>query len=230
MDLEDKVQSVIGDFCSEDKSFTSLDVSNKVKQEGFASTRHRQIAEIVRRQYDLGAMADYDYERSLVDVELLNGLATKAYLYHHNSVSPDDYIERKQVAIIPTQASDVEEEADEEVDEEEEMREMLRTGKSDGRVEVPAWWVQELGWAPGETVYVVNEGNNLALCLENEVSNNNNVLTTTKITPDRRLRIPKTAFINAKYQCFGEYKLCLCDDCIEVFDITPALPHSTFVF
>lgn len=105
MDLKTKVLDVISDLCDDVVSFTSLDVSNRVKQEGFADIRHRQIAPIVRQAYMDGEFDFFGYSRTLVSVTLNNGQTTKAFLYHHQSVDPDSYDKLNQIAIIPVGAS-----------------------------------------------------------------------------------------------------------------------------
>jgi len=101
MDLKTKVLDVISDLCDDVVSFTSLDVSNRVKQEGFADTRHRQIAPVVRQAYMDGELDFFGYSRTLISVTLNNGQTTNAFLYHHQSVDPDSYDKLNQIAIIP---------------------------------------------------------------------------------------------------------------------------------
>lgn len=101
--MESKIWEVIEDFCGAFESFTSLDISNAVKQGGFPGARHRDIAPVVRQIFADRELDQFGYVRTLIDVELLNGLKTKTNLYHHVSVSPDDYTDRKQVALVPKQ-------------------------------------------------------------------------------------------------------------------------------
>jgi hypothetical protein len=261
MSLEDKVVDVMEDFCDNYQSFTSLDVSNKVKQDGFPGSRHREVAEIIREKYSNGLMDTWDYSRALIDVELLNGLRTKAYLYHHNTVSPDTYMDRSQVAIVPTQQvttqdvqdalSYVADAQDDQADAQDTQPvaqtvtvpdgdEEKRSNKADGRLEMPAAWVRHLGWRAGDTIYVIVEGGDedaLTLCQSSAVTADDTSLVTTKITPDGRLRVPKTAFMKANYPCNGDYVVSLESNAIKVRedeDAVPApalsTPTATFCF
>jgi len=255
MSLEDKVYNTIEDFCEDYKSFTSLDISNAVKQGGFPNARHREVAEFVRVFYDKDGMGDWDYTRTLIDVELLNGLKTKAYLYHHNTVNPDAYLDRSQVAIVPRQVAQPAQvgtqqtsqpiqpatvQDDDNVDTVQDDDEEKRSSKADGRLEIPAVWVRNLGWHAGDTVYVVIDGGDedaLTLKRAHTVSEDDEALVTTKITPDGRLRVPKTAFALSNLSG-GDFIVRLDDDCIKVFDddtvpsrgAPPPLPTVTFTF
>jgi bifunctional DNA-binding transcriptional regulator/antitoxin component of YhaV-PrlF toxin-antitoxin module len=100
MVLKDKVLETVESFCNDLKSFTSLDISNYVKQH-YPSVRHREIATIVRSLYTDGSLDSENYERSLIDVQISNGMMRDAYLYHHQTISPDDYDDRAQTAIPP---------------------------------------------------------------------------------------------------------------------------------
>lgn len=99
--MQTKIRDIVETFCNDLISFTSLDISNAVKQEGFPEARHRDIAPVVRQLFADGEIPSFGYTRTLIDVELLNGLKTKTNLYHHVSISPDSYMDRKQVAIPP---------------------------------------------------------------------------------------------------------------------------------
>jgi hypothetical protein len=107
MSLEQVVRKIIEDFCKDLDSFTSLDVSNAVKQDGFADVRHREVAQLVREAHADGIMEDYSYSRTLIDVDLANGGSAQAYLYHHQSANPQVYNKRSQVAIPPVAISPV---------------------------------------------------------------------------------------------------------------------------
>ncbi|MFA5048312.1 MAG: hypothetical protein WC516_04815 [Patescibacteria group bacterium] len=105
--MQNKVFNIVKTFCNDLVSFTSLDVSNTVKQEGFSDARHRDIAPIVRQMFADSVLDDFGYMRTLIDVELLSELKTKTNLYHHVSVSPDSYFNRKQIAIPPKKSDGV---------------------------------------------------------------------------------------------------------------------------
>lgn len=176
-----KVNEVIEDLCNSYKSFTSLDVSNKVKQQGFATTRHRSIACIVRSLYAEGLMNNYN--RSLIDVQV-SGNTRQAYLYHHKSVPAEVYDKRLQVVIHPQIQLQISQ---------------MRKQKGDCRLEIPSFWIKQLGWSEGSTIYAVLEGDILLKPYSNDLLDEDNVLVTVTIS-DGRLRVPKTAFTKAGFQ------------------------------
>jgi len=222
MELKDKVTEVVEDFCDKLQSFTSLDVSNKVKQQGFASTRHRDIAHVVRILYVEGLMEDFGFERSMIDVTVSSGNTRQAYLYHHQSVSASAYDRRSQVAIPPAQ-SDQDAKNDDSQDTQSDSQSatpmvipssartagtvqvvnssndrQVRRQKGDCRLEIPATWVRHLGWAEESTIYAVHE-NDIVLKNSHQVDVSDTVLATATIV-DGRLRVPKTAFVKAGFQ------------------------------
>lgn len=77
--LEAVVKTVVADFIASATPFTSLDVSNKVK-ESLSYARHREVAPLVRSVYNNGEMGGY--ERTTIEVNLATGDKTSAYLYH----------------------------------------------------------------------------------------------------------------------------------------------------
>lgn len=85
-------------------SFTAIDISNSLKSQRFP-VRHREVAEIVREAFESGAMAAYDYIRSVIDVTIGEGARREhAYLYHHVLCHPDNYTDRSQDAAPPVPA------------------------------------------------------------------------------------------------------------------------------
>ena len=187
-----KIVGIIGEFCRNLESFTSLDVSNKAKADGLVA-RHREIAEQVRAVFNDGEMSPYGYVRDLIDVTIPGGLTAATFLYHHTTVPADDYKNRAQVAIRPQVQPTPQ------VDDDDDslpaaptsvapaplppsfaiappappaaprLTRMLntssvtRTQKGDGRLEVPHVWLTRLGWQVGDTVQAVRDGNSLIL-------------------------------------------------------------------
>jgi len=214
--LKDKVATIVEDTCDDLGSFTSLDVSNKVKQHGFPSVRHREVAHIVRTLYVDGLMEDYGYERSLINVTLSNGQQTQAYVYHHQSQSPDSYDRRSQVAIpvaksddnkaddvtiIPSSAAAVTPASSPSIqvlNTGSSSDTLTRTRKGDCRLEIPASWVKELGWRSGSNIYIIHDSGMIMLKESDDVGTSDRVLMTTTVT-DGRLRVPKTAFEKAGF-------------------------------
>lgn len=97
-----RIAEVIRGFCKNLESFTSLDVSNKAKTNGLVA-RHREIAELVRKAFADGDMDTYGYVRNLITVTISGGVTAQTYLYHHTTVPADDYKDRAQVAVRPSQ-------------------------------------------------------------------------------------------------------------------------------
>ena len=78
---------VVDKYTFEALLFTSLDVSNAVKQT-LPTVRHREVAPIVRTFFDDAVMGD-TYTRTLIDVMAggARGKKAEAYLYHLSSAS-----------------------------------------------------------------------------------------------------------------------------------------------
>lgn len=241
MNLETKVLGIISDFCDNIDSFTSLDVSNKVKEDGFSTTRHREIAPLVRKAYDDGEMDLSGYIRILINVTLSSGETKPAFLYHHQSVDPISYNRRNQIAIVPVDDSD-----DDKTDAQKAFDDALtnkrvstqqifdnalavkhqpqrhsdviapaprivntdaveqnvgpldtaeRETTYDGRVEIPAGWVSNMGWVVGTAIYAILD--DAKIVLKHDVIQGENVLGTMYVNNDGRLRLTRMASINA---------------------------------
>jgi len=176
MDIGSKTCSVVKDFCRGLESFTSLDVSNKMKSDGVVA-RHREIAENVRLCFANGEMKVYGYVRDLIDVTVSNGVNAQTYLYHHVTVPSGDYQNRSQVALRPQRQAPVNDNSQPQqqaapivvqnnvqtTPHAVDVSSMTRTQKGDGRLEVPHSWMSSLGWNIGDNVDAVKCGNCLVL-------------------------------------------------------------------
>lgn len=80
MKLHDLVISVIDDFTNNSVLFTSLDVSNKVK-ESLPLARHREVSNMVRSLFNSNIVTK-GYARTPIDVTLSDGSSVEALLYH----------------------------------------------------------------------------------------------------------------------------------------------------
>lgn len=77
-------------------SFTSLDVANSMKTAGY-QIRNREAADWLRRNVTtLSFTHGITYNATLITVQSKEVGPTSAYLYHHDSVNPDDYLDRDQ--------------------------------------------------------------------------------------------------------------------------------------
>lgn len=202
--MEDKVKEIIQELCDNFMSFTSLDISNLVKKD-FPSARHRDIAPIVRSLFSDGLFSQ-TYIRTLIDVELTDGTPVKTNLYHSQQIDPKFYVNRKQIP-IPPKAEDKEDAVSTILtpsvipDNGFSEDELDRVAKSDGRVEIPISWVRKLNWAPGDQIDIYSSNNKLGLT--KLYSGDSGILLTTKITPDGRCRVPKTAFDKIGFKLNG---------------------------
>lgn len=251
MNLRDMVLDIITDFCDNIESFTSLDVSNMVK-DSLPSSRHREVAPMVRQAYADGEMDFYGYSRTSIDVNLANGETSRAFLYHHQSVDPNSYDKRSQVVIVPKSADD--EDIDTMVDDRSDAQQnfddvlanrtsfqrffdkvaatqrgsskvgpsiptydydddvgdnttntttttpiesVIRKTTYDGRIEIPASWVSDMGWTNGKAVYAIKDGD--IIIMKGSVRAGENVLGTMYVT-NGRLRLTKMASVEAGWQ------------------------------
>lgn len=177
MDITNKTCSIVKELCRGLESFTSLDVSNKVKSDGVV-VRHREVAECVRQCFATGEMKVYGYVRELIDVTMSNGANVQTYLYHHTTIPAEDYKNRSQIALRPKsndspcntvddnqpqQVSPVVQNNVQTPPHAIDVSSMTRTQKGDGRLEVPHAWMSKLGWNVGDNVVAVKSGNGLVL-------------------------------------------------------------------
>ena len=190
MDINQLVNDAVADFCDNLEPFTSLDISNAVKLKGVL-VRHREVAPVVRELFAKGTMGTYGYDRELIGVKLPGGGTADAYLYHHATVPASAYDNRAQVALPPpppqgaTGVADPIAKSDAVKDSDKitvtpvstvttpvstatapvACSGPLRTAhqKRDGRLEVPAKWMDKLCWLAGDQIKVIVEGNGIVL-------------------------------------------------------------------
>lgn len=106
--LEDTVRAVVEDFIHQDKLFTALDVSNKVK-ETLPHEKHRSIRDVVRAIY-ANEIEPKGWARTPVPVVLEDGSTQEALLYHPLSAAWDldkcyDAQQRQQTSLNPVQVA-----------------------------------------------------------------------------------------------------------------------------
>jgi hypothetical protein len=205
--LETKVVETVKEFCHDMVSFTSLDISNKVKTRGFVA-RHREIAELVRTTFVNGTMDTYGFKRDLINVTVTGGMIVQTYLYHHVTVPIDDYKNRTQVALKPSRQSPVTSTLVSKTPvlpqlpstpvytspvTPPSLTHMLNTSsvtrsqKGDGRLEIPRVWLNSLGWQVGDTVSAIRDGNSLVL--KTSVQFGDNVVKSFVVDRWNRIRI-----------------------------------------
>jgi len=125
--LLDCIKSVLQEQMDSETMFTSLNISNEVKDSGFIC-RHREVAQAVRELYRIGWFASRDYTRTLEQMD--NG--NVAFVYHHISADSEDYNDRdlqplppKSVDLLDSQDEQTDEEIEEEIEEEPETLQTL---------------------------------------------------------------------------------------------------------
>lgn len=98
MTFSTEVQDVVKRFVGMGAKFTSVDVANEVKRSG-VWRRNSDVASELRRIFRAGDCGLSAYEASVIDV--LNG-SRRATLYHLSGSDPDDYQDRDQRALRPS--------------------------------------------------------------------------------------------------------------------------------
>ena len=149
--LRDMTAQVVDELTSKAMPFTALDVSNAVKH-ALPEARHREIAPLVRDQFERKGMGAYT--QTMIDVMANGTTPARAYLYHlpEQPASVYDDAMRAQLAIPPdrSQRGDGDHELDAPATEAR-----VRIGQ-DGRGRVPRRLLQAAG-IDGERVVVRSE-------------------------------------------------------------------------
>jgi bifunctional DNA-binding transcriptional regulator/antitoxin component of YhaV-PrlF toxin-antitoxin module len=244
-DLVRTVRSTVEGLCEDLTPFTGIDVSNAVKRAGKV-VRHREVAPIVRELFTDGELDNFGYTRNLITVSLPGGRQAQAWLYHHQTSDPSDYDTRAQVALPPKQTAkkpDLDKAKKPAAPPPlppstfipapgnpagsapaPRSSRMLNTAsqqriqKLDGRLEIPRGWIRKLGWAEGDDIRAVKQGDAIVLkpvgdvgALEEEVY---------KFTVDRwnRIRLTNRALnkVNRNFGQGGQHVVTLQADSIKV--------------
>jgi len=98
MTFSTEVQDVVKRFVGMGAKFTSVDVANEVKRSG-VWRRNSDVAAELRRMFKAGECGLSSYEMSAINV--LSG-SKRAILYHLSGSDPDDYQDRDQRALKPS--------------------------------------------------------------------------------------------------------------------------------
>lgn len=139
------VEKVIKEFCKEGKSFTSLDVSNKVKEE-IPTARHQNIAEMMKSLLPFDPL----YKSSVIEVQLDN-FKVKTLLYHKKGSLP--FYTLPEVVKIK----------------EEEFEVKYLIINEDGRVSIPKSWLKRfVGWFDERDIIIDRKFNKLYIYCEFE--------------------------------------------------------------
>jgi len=95
-DAIDFIESLVSDNLYREIPFTSLDIANAAKDEGYWA-RNNEVGKwlrsnVIRIAYDQGCL----YNQTLIRVDAKGVGPTLAYLYHHMNTDPDTYLDRDQ--------------------------------------------------------------------------------------------------------------------------------------
>jgi len=215
MDLETTVKNTVASLCNDKVSFTSLDISNTLKQEGIP-TRHRKVRDVVRELYRDGTLSSYDYITTNIIVTLKNGDSVYATLYHHCLTDNSEYVTRDLIA-LPVPSSDNDNTTSSLSSSSSSstksvpnlintssvnapnnttaptLQDKTRSVRSDGRLEVPSSWVRFLGWEDGDDVYIVEINDTLKLSKVSDIDINDNVEAVVKVFNNGRVIVPEKA-------------------------------------
>lgn len=133
-----QIESIVLEFIAKDAMFTSVDIGNTIK-ERIGWIKNREVAQWLRANTLTLAP---NYTMTLIDV---NGGNVQAYLYHTHGSDPDDYQNRNQQALPPPPSQTI-------TSGSATVRKMKIRSDSKGRLRIPAYLIQELGWEPGDTI------------------------------------------------------------------------------
>ena len=91
------IEKKVEEYVSRDEMFTSIDIGNAIKRDG-TWVKNREVAAWLRSHVDDTNVLP-DYERDTIPV---NGGNAQAALYYPSWKNPDDYTERDQKALKPS--------------------------------------------------------------------------------------------------------------------------------
>ena len=154
MNNETLIREIVESFVTSDKSFTSVDISNKIKLEKGIFVRNIEVRDWLRTNLKNDDMF-VDYTTTSINV--MND-TRKATLYHPNWISSDSYKNRDQRALTPTDilakkinGSAV---ANHIVVSVKCLKRDTRSRviHSFERIKIPSAFIKKLGWQPGQTI------------------------------------------------------------------------------
>lgn len=167
--LEESIKRIIDNFFKVSKLFTSLDITNQLKCEN-KNIKHKDVANLVRLMF---VQNKINHKRTLIDVNLTNGLKAKAYLYHKETQDPSEYKNRNNILINEYT--------------------FFRKLKSDCRLEIPQKIIKTLGWKKYDLIYAYNNINTLSYdALYLKKVNYKSTIGQFIVDKDNRVRVPKT--------------------------------------
>lgn len=97
-----EIQGVIEDFITKGLPFTSIDISNTIKQTG-KWVRNRYVAKYLRKKI----ANHHNYIILPITVSTASGTGSTANLYYPNTFDPMDYHNRNQRALTPQDVDDI---------------------------------------------------------------------------------------------------------------------------
>lgn len=93
---QERAVQKVKEYMMNGKSFTSVDITNDLKDDG-VRIRNREVADMLRSlAIPIAHKYNCLYHLSLIRVDSNVDGPTWAYLYHHQTANPDDYLARDQ--------------------------------------------------------------------------------------------------------------------------------------
>lgn len=162
------INEVLKTFIDQGRAFTAFEVSLEAKSKG-ATERHRDMkgyihsSELITDNMEFG-----DYSQTLVNVGTEQGQTLKAFLYHPKSFDPNTYnplirggqfANKNSVAVIPPVANLTDGTTTPTVSPSSESYVL----DSRDRLLIPTSYMRKVGFEPGNTAYIYQEGDAVAV-------------------------------------------------------------------
>jgi len=151
MNNEKLIREVVESFVTSDKSFTSVDISNKIKLEKNIFIRNIEVRNWLR---DNLKNDDLFIDYATTSINVMND-TRKATLYHPNWISPDSYKNRDQRALTPSEILSKKSNVANHIKVTVKClkkNSTCRIIRSLERIKIPSSFIRKLGWKPGQTI------------------------------------------------------------------------------
>ena len=104
-DTQQYLETLVLEYMSRSKPFTSLDIANQAKDAGYFARNHMVADWLRHNAIALSYSYSHLYNQTLIRVNSKEAGITLAYLYHHMNDNPDNYLDRDQnpKPYVPTQ-------------------------------------------------------------------------------------------------------------------------------
>lgn len=136
---ESSIEKKVQEFVSNRKLFTSVDIGNSLKKSG-EWISNREVAQYLRKNFGY-----VGYSKTLIDVK--DGLL--AHLYHPADVSADDYTDRDQEALSPSDYTPDIKDFDLS---DSSSTDIILLPDDNNMLTIPAFLITKLGYNKGDTI------------------------------------------------------------------------------